>query len=223
MTLFKNKRLSKTGKEGRKKPNNLFEKKEWIELKTPSFFGEKIFGNTLVNKTTNANKSMEILNNRVYQISLADLNNKESLCYRKIKLKGSYFENNSCETSFFGMDLTRDKLSSLVKKWQTTIETSIDIKTEDGFFLRIFCLVFSRRKKKQLKKTSYFTSSQTRAIRRKISSIILKLSLENNLKLLVGKFLSEKLNQEIERECKRVIPIYNFFIRKIKVLRENNQ
>uniref|UniRef100_A0A7S0Z6Y0 Small ribosomal subunit protein eS1 n=1 Tax=Hemiselmis tepida TaxID=464990 RepID=A0A7S0Z6Y0_9CRYP len=222
MTLYKNKRLSKTGKEGRKKTSNVFEKKEWIELKTPTLFGEKIFGKTLVNKRTNTNKSSELLTNRIYQISLGDLNNKESLSYRKIKLKGSEVKNNTCETSFFGMDLTRDKLSSLVKKWQTTIETSIDIKTEDGFFLRIFCLVFSRKKKKQLKKTSYLTSSQTRAIRRKIISILLKFSLENNLKSLIGKFLSEKLNSEIERECKKIFPIYNFFIRKIKVLRENN-
>jgi len=148
MTLYKNKRLSKTGKEGRKKTSNVFEKKEWIELKTPTLFGEKIFGKTLVNKRTNTNKSSELLTNRIYQISLGDLNNKESLSYRKIKLKGSEVKNNTCETSFFGMDLTRDKLSSLVKKWQTTIETSIDIKTEDGFFLRIFCLVFSRKKKK---------------------------------------------------------------------------
>lgn len=153
-------------------------------------------------------------------MSLSDLTKKENLSYRKIKLKGSEFKDNSCETAFYGMDMTRDKLCSVVKKWQTTIETSIDIKTEDGFFLRIFCIAFSKRKKKQVKKTSYLTSSVIRALRRKIIKVVIKFTSHYNLKNIVGKFLSEKLTFEIENECKNVSPIYNFFIRKIKILKE---
>lgn len=218
--MFKNKRLSKTGKEGKKKSGGAFEKKEWIEIKTPNLFGEKIFGKTLVNRITNTNKSKELLANRIYQVSLSDLNKKENLSYRKIKLKGSEFRDNSSETIFYGMDMTRDKLCSVVKKWQTTIETSIDLKTEDGFFLRIFCIAFSKRKKQQLKKTSYLTSSVIRALRRKIIKVVLKYTSHYNLKNIVGKFLSEKLTFEIEKECKIVSPIYNFFVRKIKILKE---
>jgi small subunit ribosomal protein S3Ae len=153
-------------------------------------------------------------------VSLSDLTKKENLSYRKIRLKGSEFKDNSSETVFYGMDMTRDKLCSIVKKWQTTIETSIDLKTEDGFFLRIFCIAFSKRKKKQLKKTSYLTSSVTRALRRKIIKVVLKFTSHYNLKNIVGKFLSEKLTFEIESECRTVSPIYNFFIRKIKILKE---
>ena len=163
-----------------------------------------------------------MLTNRIYTVSLGDLNKKESISYRKIKLKGTEIRDNVNETTFFGMDMTRDKLCSIVKKWQTTIEASVDIKTEDGFFLRVFCIAFSKKKKKQLKKTSYLTSSIIRAIRRKIIKTILQITAHYTLKNLVGKFLSEKLTSEIEKECKRISPIYNFFVRKVKILKEKN-
>jgi small subunit ribosomal protein S3Ae len=44
------------------------------------------------------------------------------------------------------MDITRDKLCQLVKKWHTTIEAFVDVKTQDGYFLRLFCLGFTEKR-----------------------------------------------------------------------------
>jgi len=88
--------------------------------------------------------------------------------------------------------------------------------------LKVFFISFLKKKKKQLKKTSYLTSSIIRAIRRKIIKTILQITAHYTLKNLVGKFLSEKLTSEIEKECKRISPIYNFFVRKVKILKEKN-
>lgn len=182
--------------------------------------GHSVFGETLVNKITTTNKSIESLNNRIYDMSLADLIKKEIFYFRKVKLKGKEVGDKTCDTNFFGMDITRDKLSSLVRKWQTTIEANVDIKTEDGFFLRIFCITFSKKRKKQLRKTSYIATSQIRSIRQKILEIILKMTKKFSLKNLVLKFLSEKLNREIEKACKKISPIQDTFLRKIKILKE---
>jgi small subunit ribosomal protein S3Ae len=60
------------------------------------------------------------------------------------------------------MDLTTDKLRSLVRKWQTLIEATVDVKTTDGYFLRMFCISFTKKRPGQVKKTAYAQSSQVR-------------------------------------------------------------
>ena len=63
-------------------------------------------------------------------------------------------------TNFHGMDLTRDKLCSMVKKWQTLIEAHIDVKTTDSYLLRMFAIGFTKKKPYQSKKTCYAQHAQ---------------------------------------------------------------
>ena len=49
------------------------------------------------------------------------------------------------------MDLTTDKLRSLVRKWQTLIEAHVDVKTTDGYFLRLFCIAFTKKRPGQVR------------------------------------------------------------------------
>ena len=39
-----------------------------------------------------------------------------------------------------------DKLRSMVRKWQTLIEAHVDVKTTDGFTLRMFCIGFTKKR-----------------------------------------------------------------------------
>ena len=61
------------------------------------------------------------------------------------------------------MDFTTDKLRSLVRKWQTLIEAYVDVKTTDGYFLRVFCISFTKKRVGQVKKTAYAQASQVRS------------------------------------------------------------
>lgn len=63
-------------------------------------------------------------------------------------------------TNFHGMDLTRDKLCSMVKKWQTMIQAHVDVKTTDGYLLRMFCIGFTKKKQFQVNKTCYAQNTQ---------------------------------------------------------------
>ena len=59
------------------------------------------------------------LKGRVFEASLADLQNDE-VAFRKFKLIVEDVQGKNCLTNFHGMDMTTDKLRSLVKKWQVS-------------------------------------------------------------------------------------------------------
>jgi small subunit ribosomal protein S3Ae len=91
-------------------------------------------------------------------------------------------------TNFHGMDLTRDKLSSLIRKWQTLIEAHVDVRTTDGYTLRIFAIAFTKKQEKQAaKSTSYAQSGKVRSIRKKIFDILIDNASKSDLKELVQK------------------------------------
>jgi small subunit ribosomal protein S3Ae len=125
----------------------------------------------------------------------------------------------NCLTNFYGMDLTTDKLRSLVRKWQTLIEAQVDVKTTDGYFLRLFCISFTKKRVGQVKKTAYAQSSQIRTIRRKMVEIMTREATSCDLKELVGKFIPEAIGKEIEKACQGTYPLQNTFVRKVKLLR----
>lgn len=53
-----------------------------------------------------------------------------------------------------GMDFTTDKLRSLVRKWQTLIEAHVEVKTTDGYMLRMFCIGFTKKRAGQVHTSS---------------------------------------------------------------------
>jgi small subunit ribosomal protein S3Ae len=122
----------------------------------------------------------------VLEANLADLNKDEDQGHRKFKLKIEDIQGKNCLTQFYGMDLTTDKVKGLVKKWQSLIEAHVDIKTTDGYSLRIFVISFTKKRINQSKKTCYAQHAQIRAIRKKMFEIIAKES-QCELKDLVKK------------------------------------
>jgi len=57
------------------------------------------------------------LKGRVFEVSLADLQNDEQ-SFRKFRLISEDVQGKNVLTNFHGMTMTTDKLRSLVKKWQ---------------------------------------------------------------------------------------------------------
>jgi hypothetical protein len=152
-----------------------------------------------------------------------------------MKLRVEDVQGRNCLTNFYGMDLTSDKVRSLVRKWQTTIEVReiymykcrvcyvmkekrcleggegtppvrsqscsfarlfacslfllltraisliyetkqahVDVKTTDGYVLRLFVIAFTKKRPNQIKRTAYAQSSQIKLIRKKMMDIVNK-------------------------------------------------
>ena len=100
--------------------------------------------------------------------------NQDTFHWRKIKLIVDQTEGRQALTSFYGVDMTRDELCSLIKKRKTLIEAVQDCKSQDGYVLRVFAIAFTKESANQKSKTNYAQSSQQKSIRRKMNEIIAK-------------------------------------------------
>merc|ERR1712196_48694 len=157
---------------------------------------------------------------RVFNVCLADLKKDEEQAHRIVKLRVEDVQDRRVLTNFYGIQLTTDKLRSLVRKWQTLIEANVDAKTSDGYTLRLFCIGFTKKRSNQLKKTCYCTSQQGKNIRRKMTDIMTRETSSVDLKDLVQKLIPEVIGKEIEKACHGIYPLQNVYIRKVKILRK---
>merc|ERR1712025_390222 len=203
----KNKGLKIGGKKGaKKKIVDPFTRKDWYDIKAPSVFKVRQVGKTLVNRTAGTKIASEGLKGRVFEVSLADLQNENDAerSYRKFKLICEDVQAKNCLTSFYGMNLTTDKLRSMVKKWQTLVEGNVDVKTTDGYMLRVFCIGFTRKQDQSSKK---------------IVDIITREVSTTDLKEVVNKLIPDSIARDIEKACQGIYPLHDVHIRKVKVMR----
>jgi len=219
MAVGKNKRLSKGKKGTKKKVVDPFSRKDWYDVKAPSNFNVRTIGKTVVTRTIGTKIASDGLKGRVFEMAQADLNQDE-VAFRKFKLICEDVQGKNVMTNFHGMTMTTDKLRSLVKKWQTCIEAHCDVKTTDGYLLRVFAIGFTRRRPNMNKKAAYAKSTQIRAIRKKMIEIITREVTTKDLKDVVNKLLPDSMGSDIEKSCQGIYPLHDCYIRKVKALKK---
>uniref|UniRef100_A0A4W2C5W4 40S ribosomal protein S3a n=1 Tax=Bos indicus x Bos taurus TaxID=30522 RepID=A0A4W2C5W4_BOBOX len=93
MAVGKNKCLTKGGQKGaKKKVVDPFSKKDWYDVKAPATFNIRNIGKTLVTRTQGTEITSDGLKGRVFEVSLADLQNDE-VAFRKFKSPNLNWEN----------------------------------------------------------------------------------------------------------------------------------
>jgi small subunit ribosomal protein S3Ae len=73
-----------------------------------------------------------------------------------------------------------------------------------------------RYRKHQVKATCYAKGYQQKLPHQTIMKIIMTEITKNSLKDLSKKLLTDKINKKITKDCSKIFPLYNVFIRKIR-------
>merc|ERR1712064_159434 len=63
----------------------------------------------------------------------------------------------------------------------------IDVKTTDGYLLRVFCIGFTKKSNNQCKKTCYAKHTQVKAVRKKMVELVSREVSSNDMKEVVNK------------------------------------
>jgi small subunit ribosomal protein S3Ae len=77
-----------------------FSKKDWYDIKAPSTFNQRSLGKTLVTRTQGTTIASDGLKGRVFEVSLADLQQDEDQAFRKIKLRAEDVQGRNVLTNF---------------------------------------------------------------------------------------------------------------------------
>jgi len=220
MTCNKNPRNFKK-KNKAKKTVHPFARKEWYNVLAPGF-EKRCITLTPVNKTSGLVNSTDSLRGRVFGLSLGDCNNStDSAAWKKLRFQIEEIKDFDCYTNFYGMDITRDHGCAMIKKWHSLIEAFVQAKTLDGYILRMFCIAFTKKTKKQVKATCYAKASHQKLIRKKMMEIMQKRIQSSNLKDLVKILVKDDIGKQIQKECSKIFPLEdNCLVRKVKLLKK---
>ncbi len=180
--------------------------KKWFTLIAPEYFGMAEIG------YTPADDESKVLN-RTVEITLAELINDYSNQnpYKKLVFKVFRVAGENAYTKFHRFELTRDYLNSLTRRRTSKIEDIVDVRTADGYILRVKSVAFTVKR---------CQSSQKRAIRRVMNEIVKKSAEKNNFIQFLQEAVLGKIPAEIYKNAKKIYPLRRVEIRKIEVLKE---
>jgi len=176
--------------------------KGWYNVIAPSFFGNIDLGSLPA-------QAPEQLAGRVVEATLYDITGDFSHHYLKMFFQINEVEGKTAKTLFKGHEYSRDYLRSLVRRRTTKVDSLINLKTKDGFKLRIAvsALTLSRIK-----------TSQEKIIRKMMDKTIHEKADALSLDQFVQEMVLGKIASDIYNMAKEVAPLRHVGIRKSKLV-----
>merc|ERR1719413_284998 len=100
------------------------------------------------------------------------------------------------------------------------IEAHVDVKTTDGYLVRLFVIAFTKKRPDQVATNCYAQTAQIRKIRKKMVDIMANEAGTVQLRDLVKKLIPESIGKEIEKRTQGIFPLKDVLIRKVKILKK---
>jgi len=177
--------------------------KTWYSVYSPPYFGSQEIA------LVPSDDPSKLLG-RVVEVTLYDLT-KQDIQHMNIKL---YFkivkvDGLKAETILKGHEYAREYLRSLVRRWSSRVDASINLTTKDGFKLRVFPVAFTRKRIKP---------SQESAIRKLMEEVVLERGKQLTYDQLAQECVLGKLASDIFHRITKICPLRHVGIRKTKLL-----
>merc|ERR1712039_290852 len=223
MAKGKNKQMSKKGAGGRgKAERHAFFKKKWYKLQSPPSVGNSVMvGWTPVNKTIGTKLSKDGLMNRVADVSLGDIQENTPFAYKRVRMQVEEVKSSTCYTSFYGLSMIKEKLYTFLRKKMSLIDVVADVKTQDGYILRVLITTFTSRKQGQLKSNTYCKHSQVRAIRKIFVKNLARIAAGSTCAQFASELINDNVSTKLLERGKKVFPLSTVLVRKVKVLKKS--
>jgi small subunit ribosomal protein S3Ae len=177
--------------------------KRWFSVHAPSYLG-----GVFIAEVPAAEPQKLLM--RTLEVSLYDLTKDISHLPIKLKFQIHKVDGLQAFTRFKGLELTRDYLRSLVRKGTSKVAAVAEVKTRDGWVMRVTVLAVT---------THRIGTAQKSAMRKRMIETLMKKASEMD----IGQFLKEALEGVMAADLfvagKKIAPLRKVELAKIKVLR----
>jgi small subunit ribosomal protein S3Ae len=175
--------------------------KEWYNIEAPVYLNRAIVGNTMAGDPS-------LLLGRNVETTVGELTNDMTKNNTKVILRISNVVGDIATTDLMGHELTTDYIRSIVKRQTSRIDANVDVKTKDGYIIRVKPTCFTIKRAR---------SSQIKAIREMMVEIVKRRASESDFETFMQEAILGRLSATIYRQAKFIYPLRRVEIRKTQV------
>ena len=185
-----------------KKIRDKWRLKEWYNVFTPSYFGDKNVSNI-------PSEDPKKLIGRVVETTLYDITADFSHQSTKLYFLITSTAGNRAETILKSHEYSTDYLRSLVRRGSTRIDGIFTGQTPDKYLVRVYVIAFSHGR---------VQGSQEHAIRRVMGKVVAEKTQGLTYSQLCHEMVLGKMGSDVYNEAKKVSPLRHVGVRKSKLL-----
>lgn len=175
--------------------------KEWYNIEAPAYLNRAVVGSTMAGDPA-------LLLGRNIETTVGELTNDMTKNNTKVILRINNVVGDVATTDLMGHELTTDYVRSIVKRQTSRIDANIEVRTKDGFVIRVKPTCFTIKRAR---------SSQMMAIREMMVDIVKKRASETDFETFMQEAILGRLSAAIYRQAKFIYPLRRVEIRKTQV------
>ncbi len=179
--------------------------KRWYSIRAPrNPWSFKVIGETLTEEES-------YLKGRPYEIMQNELDGDFTKMHVKLKFRISDVVGNDAITEFIGHDVMKDFVRRQIRRDRGKIDDTIDVVTDDGFFVRIKPFIVTRSSVKASQK------SETRSVAR---DVVMKFCGQSTWINVQKALMDGSLEESVSTAISKIQPVRAVFFRRSQLIQE---
>ena len=186
-----------------RKQRDKWKAKRWYTVRAPrNPWSYRNIGETIAEEDS-------MLEGRIYEMMQNELDGDFSKMHVKVRFRITHTVGSDAITEFIGHEVAKDHIRRQVRRARSKVDDTVDIVTEDGFYIRIKPLVITHRTAK---------SSQKQEIRSRAKEIILKAGATSTWVGIQKSIMDGSLESSIKDSVSAIHPVRTVLLRKTQLI-----
>ena len=186
-----------------RKQRDKWKAKRWYTVRAPrNPWSYRNIGETIAEEDS-------MLEGRIYEMMQNELDGDFSKMHVKVRFRITHTVGSDAITEFIGHEVAKDHIRRQVRRARSKVDDTVDIVTEDGFYVRMKPLVITHRTAK---------SSQMQEIRSRAKEIILKAGATSTWVGIQKSIMDGSLESSIKDAVSAIHPVRTVLLRKTQLI-----